>query len=387
MHASINKLTIFTLLLLSMTTMMSNVAIVTALPHLKEHFSYIENIEFYARLMLTLPSLAVAVLAPFLGHVIFKFGKKRSAVIALIVFSISGSTGLYLQSIEMLLLSRALFGVCIATLMIVSTSLVGDYFKAQSRHKFMGYQTAFMSIGGVFFVIGGGFLSDLSWRYSFGIYLIGFLLLPLVYTQIKEFDAKQVEEEAFEIGHKIYWIYLLAFCYMMVFFILPTQIPFLLIEVFDASGKLAGSIIAIAFLANAFGAMAFSKLKTRFRFSTIFIIAMLVIALGFTGVGLVDTIYLFFFTAPLLGFGGGIMMTNLTAWMLSLTTIQKRVKTSGYFTSALFWGQFASPLIFHQAVRSLGVQDFFLSVGCVLLILVIVSVLVVVGVKRTKHPS
>ncbi len=73
----VSKLTIFTLLLISMTTMMSNVAIVTALPHLKEEFSNIQNIEFYSRLMLTLPSLAIAILAPILGHIVFKFGKKK----------------------------------------------------------------------------------------------------------------------------------------------------------------------------------------------------------------------------------------------------------------------------------------------------------------------
>ena len=157
MNSDIKKLTIFTLLLISMTTMMSNVAIVTALPHLKEHFADIKNIEFYSRLMLTLPSFVIAILAPILGHIIFRFGKKRSAIIALVVFAISGSTGLYLDSLELLLASRAVFGVCVATLMIVSTSLVGDYFKEQSRHKFMGYQSAFTAVGGVVFVIGGGF--------------------------------------------------------------------------------------------------------------------------------------------------------------------------------------------------------------------------------------
>lgn len=370
MNSNINKLTIFTLLLLSMTTTMSNVAIVTALPHLKEYFTDISNIEFYARLMLTLPSLVIALLAPILGHVIFKFGKKRSATIALAFFAISGSAGLYLDSIETLLASRALFGLCIATLMIVSTSLVGDYFKEASRHKFMGYQSAFMAIGGVLFVIGGGFLSDINWRYSFGIYLIGFLLLPLAITFIKEFKTQEIEEDEVAVSKKIYFIFFLAFFYMLIFFILPTQIPFLLIENFGASGKFAGSIIAVAFLANAFGAITFSKLKPKFSYGTIFLIALSIIALGFIGVGLVNNLYLFYLTAPLLGFGGGIMMTNLTAWMLSLTNIKKRVKASGYFTSSLFLGQFASPLVFHPLVSHLGVQNFFFSIGLSLICIV-----------------
>ena len=83
-----------------MTTMMSNVAIVTALPKFQVHFNNIENIEFYSRLMITLPSLVIALLAPILGHIIFKIGKKSSAIIALLIFSITGTSGLYLNELD-----------------------------------------------------------------------------------------------------------------------------------------------------------------------------------------------------------------------------------------------------------------------------------------------
>lgn len=375
------KLTILTLLLLSMTTMMSNVAIVTALPHLKEYFTHINDIEFYSRLMLTLPSLVIAVLAPILGHVIFKFGKKKSTLFALCLFSISGSAGLYLNSIELLLFSRAVFGISIASLMIVTTSLVGDYFKEHERHKFMGYQSAFMAIGGVFFVIGGGLLSDISWRLPFSIYLIGVLLLPLVFKYLKEvsFEVSIKEEE--NINTNMYLVYFLAFFYMLIFFILPTQIPFLLIENFNASGGLTGAIIAVAFLSNAFGAIFFSKLKNKYQFSSIYILALFVIAIGFASIGLVTNVYLFFLASPILGFGGGIMMTNVTAWMLSKTHVKKRVKTSGYFTSSLFFGQFFSPIVFHPLVNKMPIQDFFFLIGVSLLIIVVVSA----GYLRNKR--
>ena len=367
---NIKKLTIFTLLLLAMTTSMSNVAIVTALPHLKDHFTNIENIEFYSRLMLTIPSFVIALLAPILGHIIFRYGKKRSVVIALIVFSISGSAGLYLQTLEMLLFSRAIFGISVATLMIVSTSLIGDYFKAEHRHKFMGYQSAFMALGGVVFVMGGGVLSDINWRYSFAIYLIGFILLPFVLTQIKEVIVNDDNSEEIEVDSNMYFIYFLAFFYMLIFFILPTQIPFLLIEKFKASGSFAGSIIALAFVSNAFGAITFSKIKNKFSYSSIYLIGLFIIAIGFAGVGLVNNTYLFYITSPILGFGGGIMMTNITAWMLSKTSIKKRVKTSGYFTSAIFLGQFSSPIVFHPLVSYLGVQSFFFTIGISLFVII-----------------
>ena len=338
---NISKLTILTILLLAMTTSMSNVAIVTSLPHLKEYFTDIHNIEFYSRLMLTLPSLVIAILAPVLGHFIFRFGKKKAVIIALFFFSIFGTAGLYLNSIESLLASRAFFGLCVATLMIVSTSLVGDYFKEHDRHKFMGYQSAFMAIGGVFFVIGGGFLSDINWRFPFGIYFVGIVLIPFAFLYLKEVKIETSQDDlSVNIGKNMIIVYILAFIYMLLFFILPTQIPFLLIEKFDASGKMAGTVIATAFFCNALGAIAFSRLKKRLNFVAIYLIGITLIALGFSIVGVINHIYFFFISSPILGFAGGLMMTNVTAWMLSKTSVKKRVKSSGYYTSAIILGQF-----------------------------------------------
>jgi len=356
---------------------MSNVAIVTALPALKSHFNDIDNIEFYSRLVLTLPSLVIALLAPFLGHLIAKIGKKKAATIALIQFAISGSAGLYLESINMILLSRAVLGIMIAVLMIVTTSLVGDYFKPEDRPKFMGLQNAFVGLGGILFVVGGGFLSDISWRDTFAIYLISLLILPLAFTQIKEIKIEPSKQDGdIQINKGIYFIYFLAFVYMSLFFILPTQMPFLLIGEFGATGKFTGAIIAATFVANAIGAIIFAKLKGYFSFRTIFLIGLFIFAIGFMGLGLANNLYLFFIPAPIMGFGAGIMLTNLTAWMLSYTSMQNRVKSSGYFTSALFFGQFASPLIFQNIVNHLGIQNFFTNLSLIIATVVFISLII-----------
>jgi len=366
----ISKLTKFTLLLIAMTTMMSNVAIITALPHLQESFSHVDNIELLSRLMITLPSLSIAFLAPLLGHVIHKVGKYHSAIVALFLFGVFGSAGAYLESIDMILLSRLLFGVTIAVLMIVSTSLVGDYFKGEARGKFMGMQSAFVSLGGIVFVLGGGILSDINWRYSFGIYLIGFILIPFVIKFLCVKTEISDDEVEVDFNSSLIGIYLLAFLLMIVFYILPTQMPFLIVSHFGASSTVAGGIIALAFLSNGIGALSFSKLKKSFSFEIIYIIGMLIIGIGFILIGLVRDVNLFFLTAPILGFGGGVLMTNISVWMLSKAHHSKRVKSSGYLTSSLFLGQFFSPILFHPFVSYFGIQDFFIVSGIFLAIVV-----------------
>jgi len=365
----ISQATKVTLLLLSMVTMMSNVAIVTSLPHLKDHFPHVEEIEFYSRLMITLPSLSIAILAPFLGHILHRIRRKTSTVAALLLFALAGSAGLYLEGIEALLLSRALLGIAIAVLMIVTTALVGDYFSQTSRHRYMGMQRAFTSVGGLLFLIGGGLLSDFGWRLPFGIYLVGIVFVPLALLYLVE-PAAEPDEPEETVQPKLLGIYALAFALMLIFYVLPTQMPFLMINHFGASGTLTGAIIATAFIANALGALSFARLKKHFGFGAIYIIGLAIIGVGFLLIGAVQEVHLFFLTSPIMGFGGGVLMTNVTAWMLSRSHQSKRVKSSGYLTSALFLGQFFSPILFHPAVMHFGVQEFFSVTGAVLLAIV-----------------
>ena len=371
---SISPATKITLLLLSMLTMMSNVAIVTMLPHLSEHFEGVENIELYSRLMITLPSLAIAFLSPFLHHIVYKFGKKRSTILALMLFSFFGTAGLYLERIYELLLSRFLFGIAIALLMIVGTSLIGDYFKGEARHKFMGVQSAFISIGGIVFIVGGGLLSDIQWRYPFGIYILGLVVLVFVLKYLVEVNTdEQTDKDDTYLNHNLWYIYLLAFLLMLVFYILPTQMPFLMINIFGASGTLTGAIIATAFIFNALGAMSFAKFKKRYRFSSIYMIGMSVIAFGFILIGNVNKVYLFFITSPIMGFGGGLLMANMTSWMLDVAHHTKRIKASAYLSSAYFFGQFCSPLASMPLVEYSGIKDFFIISGIMLFGIIFIS--------------
>lgn len=372
----ISNLTKLTLLLIAVTTMMSNVAIITVIPHLKDIFPS-ENIELYSRLMVTLPSCTIAFLAPFLGHIVFKVGKKKSAIFALILFTLTGTAGFYLQTMEEILLSRAIFGISVAILMIVSTSLVGDYFKGEQRHKFMGMQMAFTSMGGVLFVAGGGVLSDISWHYPFLIYSIGILLLPFVITSVSEVPISQQDLEEESADNRVFFIYILAFILMVIFYILPTQMPFLIMNHFNASGTLAGMIISLAFVFNGLGALTFAKLKKYYSFSTIYIIGLFVIGIGFSIIGIIDNVHYFFLTSTMMGFGGGLLMTCVTSWMLSFVSPEKRVKSSGYLTSSIFLGQFLSPILTMPLVHIFGVQKFFEVFGWSIL-----AIMILITLKR-----
>jgi MFS family permease len=380
---TIQRSTKITLLLISMMTMMSNVAVVTILPRLSEIYANVEHIAFLSRMMITLPSLAIAILAPFLGHLVYTYGKRRSAIVGLFFFSVTGTAGLYLDGIYAILFSRFLLGIAIAILMIVSTSLIGDYFKGEERHKFMGLQSAFVSIGGIFFIVGGGMLSDMNWRYPFAIYGIGFIILLFAMKYIIEYTYQSQVIDDEEVNHRLYPIYIMAFLLMAVFYILPTQFPYLMINIFHATGEKTGLIIASAFVFNAIGALSFAPLKKHFDFPTMYMLGMAIIAVGFIGISQVRSLSWFFVTAPIIGLGGGILMTNITAWLLHYAHSTKRVKATAYLTSSLFLGQFFSPILTYPVVHYFGIVDFFKVMG-IALITILLLVLVLKYIKQGK---
>lgn len=349
---------------------MSNAAIITSLPHFGIHFKDVANIEFLSRLMITIPSLAIALLSPFLGHLIYKTSVVRSALFGLVLFGLAGSAGLYLGDIYHLLFSRIFLGVAIAILMIVGTSLIGDYFKGAARHKFMGLQSACVSVGGILFISGGGILSDIHWKYPFGIYLIGLCIVPMVIFFLKEPSNLPHEEDEKEISGSLYSIYFLAFIMMLLFYVLPTQMPFLIMNHFGASGTIAGFIISFAMGSSALGALSFPKFKRSFSFKSIYLISIFVQAFGFIAIGSIGHVSLFFLSSSVMGFSNGLLMTTTMAWMLERAHHSKRIKASAYFTSALYAGQFCSPVLFHPVVEWVGLQGFFILLGVSLLVMI-----------------
>ena len=165
---------------------MSVITISPALPGMVTSFQGEDNADFMVKMILTIPALFIAVSSPFAGRFIDRYGRMKLLIIAIILYGVSGVAGFFLNNLWHILISRAVLGIAVGMSMTVVVTLVGDYFEGLERQKFIGLQIAFMSIGGIIFITGGGILADVSWRYPFLIYLFSFLVLPLVFMYLRE---------------------------------------------------------------------------------------------------------------------------------------------------------------------------------------------------------
>ena len=122
-----------TLLLVSTLTVMSGATIAPSLPAMQTQFAAVENADYLVRLALTMPAIFIAVGAPFVGIAIDRFGRKPLLLLSLLVYGAAGSSGLWLDSLGLILVGRAFLGLSVGGIMTTATTLIADYYVGIAR--------------------------------------------------------------------------------------------------------------------------------------------------------------------------------------------------------------------------------------------------------------
>jgi len=377
-----------TLLLLATMGVMSGVSVVATLPLISSHFSDIPNIEFLSKLMLTIPSLIVAISAPISGVVIDKIGRLKPMYLGVVLFILGGSSGFYLDNFYLILAGRAVLGLSVALIMTSSLALIADYFEGEERTKFMSLQGMLVGLGGVVFVSSGGYLAYFGWMYPFLIYALPIVFLPLIFTAFKEPNEIHFVElkETGEIKASLLPVYITGFFSMLLFYMLPTQMPYLVIGTLHGTPSDIGHFIAFAMLINALVARQYSRLKSHFSFQGIFVITYLFFGVGLLVISQVSLVSQIYFASVFMGVGFGLVLVNINVWLLSLVEANQRGKAIGILTSSFFFGQFFSPIVFQPLISYIGIQELFFVVS-ILCFIIAIGVYVFTAIRKSRSST
>ncbi len=324
------------------------------------------------RLVLTIPGLAIALAAPLAGRLSDRVGRKPVLLAGVALYALAGASGLVLDSLAAILVGRVLLGFAVGMVMTSATALIVDLHAGAAREKALGQQAAFMGFGGVVFLIGGGLLAELSWRGPFGVYLLPLAILPLLWLALPA-PKPQAPPQAGAAG--IDWrvaapIYVTAFLGMIVFYIVPVQLPFLLRALGAPSPTLAGAGIATCSLASALTSLFVMKqVRARLSIQMTLALAYAAIVLGYLAVALSPGVAPVFAGLALAGLGFGMQMPALVSWLQTAVPPQLRGQAAGYYTMAVFLGQFVSPFIHAPAARMVGYSASYLVAGALALLL------------------
>ncbi|MFM9969426.1 MAG: MFS transporter [Burkholderiales bacterium] len=353
----------WTLLASSSFSVMANATIAASMPHMAEVFSDTPNAPFLAKLILTTPALFIVIFAPLGGLFIDRFGRVKFLFANMLLYGFAGASGFFLSDLHHILVGRALLGVAVAGIMTTTTTLIGDYFAGAERLKYVGLQGVYFSFAGVLFVGAGGILAEFDWRWPFLVYLSSWIvLIPAI---------KFLHEPSHEARNQggggaspvptqpLILAYALTFFLLVVFYMTPVQIPFLLRDMGVHSSGLAALAICLGSLTSGGGAMMQRRFHYRVGFVSIYAYSMILVAVGYGLIATTHSYAMVLVGTAISGFGAGVLFPNAAMWVTTLAPPRLRGRLLGMMTASMYLGQFFSPILVEPAVAAVGLSGAF----------------------------
>lgn len=178
MKTQISKKVTFTILSISLLTVMAGAAMAPALGTIREHFS--SSSDILIQFVVSLPALFIIITNLWFSYICRFFKTKTIAVVGLLLYVTSGSVAFFADNMVLLLILRSLLGISVGLIMPLSTGLLSFYFPPKEQAKLMGLAGAMSQMGGVIATMLAGLLANIAWNYAFLVYLLGLIALILV---------------------------------------------------------------------------------------------------------------------------------------------------------------------------------------------------------------
>jgi len=360
---------------------MGLLSVVPVIPLLAQQFGGHPHARLLLPLLVTAPSLCLALGSPVAGWLADRFGRKPLLCAATLLYGGFGFAPYWLDGLAAIILSRFLLGMSEAVIMTVSNTLMGDLYPPAPRRKWLAVQSAVGSFSGTTLMFVSGLLGAvIGWRGPFVMYLLAFPALALVVLCIREPLRTQVHAgpvagaagEPFPL-RALALICAITLLSAIIYYVEVLQVSSVLNALgIEDSGHI-GLASGIAGLGVPLGALIFAKLSGwSIRQQLMAIYALFAAGLLLLGTG--GSVPLAVVGAFVAQIACGLLIPALVHWCLGALHFEHRGRGVGLWTTAFFLGQFISPfLVGVLAVQAGGllpavaVMGVVAAVGCLAL--------------------
>ena len=360
------------LMIAASLTVMTAATISPALPGLERQFPRTEANAFLVRMLVSTPSLAVVLVAPFCGVIADRAGRRPMLLAGLVLFILAGSAGLILPTLPAILASRLVLGVALAMIMTAQSALLGDYFSGGMLQRVSSAQVSARNLGGLVFILSAGLLATLGPRLPFAIYALPLLVLPYISRVIVEPPRASLSAQGHAVpGAGASWrrVLVLAGGQMAVtvlFFVMPTQLPFFLSASGDTSPALTGAALGTLMLAGGVTALFYPQIRARIDNGGNWACGFGLMALGFAVLVAASAQAAIFLGCAAIGAGYALTIPGFVVLALAATPPGRRGRTAALLTGSVFLGQVLSPVLSTPALAEWGWRSSGLGLAAIL---------------------
>ena len=333
---------------------MAIVLLAPNLPALLQEFASVEHHEYWVPMVLTVPALCVALFSPMAGILGDRFGRRRLLLAAFLVYAVVGIAPVFLRDLGWIIVSRVAVGLAEAMIMVLSTTMIGDYFEGPARDRWLAGQTAMASISALLFLNVGGFLGRFGWRAPFWVYGSALLMFVLVLLFTWEParrdspDAEIAQRDASSAGFP--WLRMTGIIAITVFgsvlfYTAQIQSPIGLTQFGITDPARIGFLTSLASIGVPAGTYVYSRVGSKLPIASLLLIEFTLLAIGFLLMSRSGAPAGFLVGCFINQFGAGMLLPSLLVWAISGLPFEVRSRGAGLWTGAFSVGQFLCPVV------------------------------------------
>lgn len=358
------------------------VSMFPALPSLMAHFAAEPNARTLVPWMVTAPGLSIALLAPFAGYFVDRFGRVRLLTWATLLYGIFGIAPFFLDDIYQIFATRLALGACEACILTVVNTLIGDYWNDEGRRDWLTLQGAAGPFMGALVIRASGPITELRWNGVFLIYLVAFvvfIVMKLYLFEPRKPGARTETAAAPIASGTKFPVAAMAFVGAVTLFASIIYYIYMVkgALVFNAVGVTSPSRIselaALPSLMVMVGAFVFRMLGAKPNGVQLGAFLTLV-GVGLLVMGIAGDVRQVVIGVVIQQLGLGMSVPALIAWTQTKMSFEHRGRGMGIWTSCFFLGQFLSPWLSGFAETFTGsVQGSFAVAGIAALIAAVIG--------------
>jgi MFS family permease len=355
------------LLSISLLTIMAGAAVAPGLGVIAQAFP--QESQTMIKLILSVPPLFIVPFSILSGILSLRMSKKKLLEAGLAVYILGGFGAVFTDSLLPLLFFRALLGAGTGIILPLATGLIADFYQGDERMKMLGYSFSANNLGAIAGNLGAGMLALINWHYVFYVYLIAIPVLVLVILFIKEIPVikkQSAEPSGRVLSSQVYGWAFSAFLFMMAFYAIVTNLSLLIYSRNIGNSGFAGIIFAINAISMFAGGLSL-KAASQYLRRLLPCCMLLMMAVGYSGVGAAYSKNILILSIVIAGFGSGWAYPFIINKASACAPQGKNIVVMAVVSSAAFLGQFVSPLLLdglrHISGGTVAVI-FFMLAGC-----------------------
>ncbi len=306
-------------------------------------------------LLITAFTLPGVLLAPFIGIMADRIGRKQLLVPSLFLFGVAGGAIALTSNFGVILGLRVLQGVGAAALGAINVTIIGDLFSGERRAAAMGLNASVLSVGVASYPAIGGALALLGARYPFLLSLVAIPLGVVVMTSLHNPEPRSRQSLKDYLGGT--WQYLkrlkvagLFAAGILTFVLLYgawlAYLPIFLGDApFNASPLVIGLILASVNVVSAIVASQLGRITQRFSAMSLVKAAYPVYAVSLAMIPLMPALGFFILPAMALGVAQAINLPSIQIEVAGLAPLEHRAAFMSVNTMMLRLGQTVGPLL------------------------------------------